>query len=141
MDTKSKEFLIVCKECDLNTREDKNILREGFAAFTGTRLKPKSKQEEAERIYREKRFWNSLTVALENEDLNFDNFMRAVAICADLTHRQLDSSRTTVAKIEDREDEFSTFTHLADSCLRYYKGITGENYDFSMLETGIFPEM
>jgi len=141
MDTKSKEFLQICKDCGLTEREDKEILRQGYAAFSGTVLAPKTKQEEAERVYREKRFWNSLTMSLDNDGLDFDNFMRAIAMCTDITHKQVESSRITAAKVADRENEFATFSNLADSCLRYYEETTGKKYDFDKLKTGIYPEM
>lgn len=140
MDTKSKEFLQICKECGMTTREDRDILRQGYAAFAGTGLKPKTKQEESERYFREKKFWASLQMSI-SDGLNFDNFMRAVTMCTDVSHKQVESSRVTAAKVAEREDEFSTFSNLADSCLSYYEEKTGEKYDYKKLETGIFPEM
>ena len=76
-----------------------------------------------------------------SDGLNFDNFMRAVTMCTDVSHKQVESSRVTAAKVAEREDEFSTFSNLADSCLSYYEEKTGEKYDYKKLETGIFPEM
>ena len=140
MDTQSKDFLQICRDCGLTERGDRDILRKGFAAFSGTATEPKTRQEREDRELREKRFWTSLYMSV-NDGLDFDNFMLAVAKCTDTSHKQLESSRTTAAKVADRENEFYAFSNLADSCLRYYEEKNGEKYDKKKLETGIFPEM